>query len=112
MWIILFFGTVCIGCQCHQVPQLTVIKKLVNPLVTDLFIRKDLHQALIDGLPYRYKEGNLLATNILNRHKRDVSDVNFMDLHGKVMKLLIQKYSDLTPEQQERATHFIMDSQE
>jgi len=95
--------------------KLTVIKKLVNLLdltATDLFISEDLHQALIDGLPFRYKEGNLLATNILNRHKRDVSDVNFMDLHDKVMELLIQKFGDLTPEQQEKSKHFITDSQE
>jgi len=95
--------------------KLTVIKKLVNLLdltATDLFISKDLHQALIDGLPFRYTEGNLLATNILNRHKREVSDVNFMDLHDKVMELLIQKFGNLTPEQQEKSKHFITDSQE
>merc|ERR1712200_135430 len=69
-----------------------VSKKLVNLLdlsANDLLISTDLHQALIDGLPFRYKEGNSLATDILNRHKRDVTDINFMDLHDKVMELLI-----------------------
>merc|ERR1712142_497495 len=95
--------------------KLTVMKKLVNLLdltATDLSISSDLHQALIDGLPFRYKEGNSLATDILNRHKRDVTDVNFMDLHDKVMELLIQRFGELTPEQQEESKHFITDSQE
>merc|ERR1712142_453706 len=95
--------------------KLTVMKKLVNLLdltATDLSTSSDLHQALIDGLPFRYKEGNSLATDILNRHKRDVTDVNFMDLHDKVMELLIQRFGELTPEQQEESKHFITDSQE
>merc|ERR1719431_667811 len=89
--------------------------KLVNLLdlsAGDLSISSNLHQALIDGLPFRYKEGNSLATDILNRHKRDVTDVNFMDLHDKVMELLIQRFGELTAEQQEESKHFITDSQE
>jgi len=95
--------------------KLTVMKKLVNLLdlsANDLLISTDLHQALIDGLPFRYKEGNSLATDILNRHKRDVTDINFMDLHDKVMELLIQRFGELTAEQQEESKHFITDSQE
>merc|ERR1712200_197175 len=95
--------------------KLTVMKKLVNLLdlsANDLLISTDLHQALIDGLPFRYKEGNSLATDILNRHKRDVTDINFMDLHDKVMELLIQRFGELTVEQQEESKHFITDSQE
>eukprot|EP00088_Acartia_fossae_P057596 TRINITY_DN671_c0_g1_i2.p1 TRINITY_DN671_c0_g1~~TRINITY_DN671_c0_g1_i2.p1 ORF type:complete len:600 (-),score=183.33 TRINITY_DN671_c0_g1_i2:110-1909(-) len=81
----------------------------------DLDISEDYFKALVDKftLGSRYADGVGIVSNaVLSRSKRDTTELNYMDLHDKVMQILTDKFSDLTPIEQEVAKEIIKESQE